>query len=123
MERKCLYCGKAINGRADKKFCDDQCRSGYYHIHKNESPDAFKTINRALKKNREAMSRLNPEGKTKVSLGKLLAAGFNPKYHTHLYKTKKGDTYFFCYEYGYLQLANDEFLLVKNESAPQVRST
>ena len=28
-EKRCLECGDVIKGRADKKFCDDQCRSNY----------------------------------------------------------------------------------------------
>ena len=29
MEKQCLECGTAIRGRADKKFCSDQCRNQY----------------------------------------------------------------------------------------------
>lgn len=28
-EKVCLECGEKIKGRADKKFCSDQCRVAY----------------------------------------------------------------------------------------------
>ena len=31
MERKCLQCGATIQGRADKKFCCDDCRTDYHN--------------------------------------------------------------------------------------------
>lgn len=36
MDRSCLDCGKALVGRADKKFCDDSCRNNYNNRIKND---------------------------------------------------------------------------------------
>ena len=115
MERTCLDCGNLIKGRADKKFCDDQCRSNYNNKLKPEIPPAIKKINAVLKHNRDILEKLNPEGKTKISKTKLVKAGFDLQYHTHQLQTQNGNIYIFCYEYGYLSLDNETFLLVKRE--------
>ena len=115
MERYCLECGAKIIGRVDKKFCSDQCRNTYNN-RMNRDENTFMTkINRALRKNRKILKELNPNGKAKTTKKRLLEAGFNFKYFTHVYKTKEGKIYYFCYEYGYLPLGNDYFALVINK--------
>lgn len=114
MERLCLDCGQKIIGRADKKFCDDQCRSNYNNRQRADDLNQVKIINHILLKNRRILTQLNTTGKTKVAKNKLEKAGFNFAYFTHLYQTAKGHSYYFCYEHGYLPLENDLYLLVKN---------
>lgn len=113
MDKLCLNCKKVVYGRIDKKFCDDQCRSTYNNTSNTEANKYIKSIDRLLKRNRSILQRLNPEGKIKVKAIKLTNLGYNFNYHTHHYKTQKGDNYFFCYEYGYLKLSETEYLLVK----------
>lgn len=115
-ERICLDCGKPVSGRRDKKFCDDYCRNNYYNQRTSETSEEFKAINQILKKNRKILEDLlPPDGKGKVS-GKLLAEkGFNQTYLTHTYTTQTGSVYRYCYEFGYLLLENDYFLIVKRE--------
>jgi hypothetical protein len=115
MEKQCLDCAEPIKGRADKKFCDDQCRSNYNNRLKSETSDFVKEVNTVLRRNRNVLQQLNPDGKTKISREKLLGKGFSFQYYTHTYQTQKGNTYYFCYEYGYLKLENDEILLVKRD--------
>ena len=114
-ERVCLDCGAPVKGRTDKKFCDDQCRSNYNNRLKINTDGFIKQINQILKKNRQALEKLNPEGKTRINKSKLLEQGFNFTYFTHVYETQKGQTYKFCYEYGYLELDENELLLVRKE--------
>ena len=115
MERFCLDCSELIKGRADKKFCDDQCRSNFNNRLKVEKNDYVKEVNSILSKNRSILQKLNPDGKTKITREKLLGKGFSFAYFTHIYQTQKGNIYHFCYEYGYLKLESDDFLLVKRE--------
>ncbi len=53
------------------------------------------------------------EDTAKTTRERLLKQRFNFSYHTHLYTTKTGKQYSYCYEYGYLPLDNDWFLLVR----------
>lgn len=115
MERLCLDCNAILNGRADKKFCDDQCRTNYNNKIRTEDHSYLNEVNRILRKNRDILKDKNPEGKVKLKRDQLIRKGFDFNYHTHTYTTQKGTTYIFCYEYGYLPLDNDEVLLIKRE--------
>ena len=115
MEKNCLDCNARIKGRADKKFCDDQCRSNYNNRLKADDSKEVKRINNLLLKNRKILIMLNPDGKTKLPKTKLDKAGFNFNYFTHQYHTAKGAVYIFCYDQGYLSLENDWYLLVKKQ--------
>ncbi|ANH83918.1 hypothetical protein A8C56_13300 [Niabella ginsenosidivorans] len=116
-EKQCLFCKKSIKGRADKKFCDDYCRNNYNNAAKGASVNLIRNINNVLRKNRQILSEhLKENGKTiKIHRDKLQSAGFQFRYNTNQYQTQKGQTYFFCYDYGYLPLENDWFLIVKLE--------
>ena len=117
MDRLCLDCHTPLKGRADKKFCDDQCRSNYNNKLKMKEHGYTKKINQILFHNRKILMEENPNGKTKVRKDQLLKKGFDFNYHTHIYTTQTANSYVFCYEFGYLLLENEEVLLVKREPA------
>ena len=77
----------------------------------------MRNVNNALSKNRRILEEMLPEGEemVKTTQEKLLQKGFLFKYITHLYTTKQGKTYYYCYEYGYLPLDNDWYLIVKRK--------
>ncbi len=114
-ERLCLDCGAMLLGRADKKFCNDQCRNNYNNRLNSNSSNLIRNTNNVLKRNRRILEELNPGGKTKTTRAKMAARGFNFDYITRFFHTKNGKTYHFCYEYGYLPLGGEEILLVKRE--------
>jgi hypothetical protein len=117
-EKICFACGKPLRGRVDKKFCDDYCRNNYNNGKKAKgSHSSFvRNINNSLFKNRKILeSILHDEETAKASKEKLQRLGFNFKYLTHLYTTKTGKTYFYCYDYGYLPLEHDWYLIVKKK--------
>ena len=114
-ERKCLDCGKTLHGRQDKKFCNDYCRNNYYN-RKNRNENALiRKVNAVLRKNRQILKSLNPSGKGKVSREELLIKGFDFHYFTNIYVTRKGSTYYFCYDQGYLPLEDDKYALVEKQ--------
>ena len=117
--KKCLACDKTLRGRVDKKFCDDYCRSNYNNLQKaTNKPDAYvKEVNNTLLKNRKILTEVltDKEEMTKTTSDKLTQKGFVFKYHTHTYKNKKEQTYFFCYDYGYLPLSENWFLVVRRK--------
>lgn len=111
-EKVCLECGDKIKGRADKKFCSDQCRISYNNKLNSDETNYIRNVNNILRKNRRILMELNPEGKSRVNRSKLNEKGFDFTYFTSLYKTKEGAIYHYCYEQGYLEMDNNYFLLV-----------
>jgi hypothetical protein len=112
--KKCLQCERPIKGRTDKKFCDDYCRNAYNNSMKAPSYNLMRNINNQLAKNRRLLEETIPTGEEmgKTTKEKLLSKGFSLKYFTHTYANKKGNIYFFCYDYGYLPLEGDWMLVV-----------
>ena len=117
--KNCLSCDKPIKGRADKKFCDDYCRNNYNNQQKAKGNHSayVRNINNALLKNRKILESLkgDKEEHVRANKEKLLALGFSFKYLTHTFKNKDGRIYFWSYDYGYLPLDNDWFLIVKTK--------
>ncbi|MBK6344553.1 MAG: hypothetical protein IPN08_11800 [Bacteroidales bacterium] len=112
MGKTCLDCGEPLVGRADKKFCCDQCRNNYNNHLNSESSLMVRQVNNILRRNRRILNNLVPIEKTTVHKEKLSSLGFNFNYFTHIYTTQKGNSYRFVYEYGYLPLENDFYMLV-----------
>lgn len=113
-EKLCLECGEPVKGRVDKKFCDDQCRSNYNNKANSDTTAEMRNINNVLRKNRRILETIvHADGKGKISKSKLLDKGFNFKYFTQTYTTQKGTVYKLCYDYGYLPIENDFYMIVK----------
>jgi predicted nucleic acid-binding Zn ribbon protein len=115
--KTCLACDKPIKGRSDKKFCDDSCRNNYNNELKSITNNQMRNVNNALSKNRRILEELLPEGEetAKATQSKMLQKGFLFKYVTHLYTTKTGKVYYYCYDYGYLPLDNEWYLIVRRK--------
>lgn len=115
--KECLACNRVLHGRTDKKFCNDYCRNSYNNqLKASTQSNRVRNINNALIRNRRILeSVLGNEKMIKVNKSKLLEHAFSFKYITHLYTNQKGNTYYFCYEFGYLPLENDWYLVVKRK--------
>lgn len=113
-QKFCVACERPVNGRTDKKFCNEVCRNGFNNRLNAESNNLVRNINHALNKNRRVMeSFFCAQDKLVITTAnQLLQRGFLFKYSTHQYTNKKGNTYFFCYDFGYL-VVEDKYLLVR----------
>lgn len=112
MSKVCLECGEPINGRADKKYCDDVCRNAYNNKHRSDVNNHMRKVNRRLAHNRKILEELNPHGKSKTSRQEMILRGFDFNYFTSIYETKKGGRYYFVYEQGYIELPDHTLALV-----------
>ena len=114
--KTCLFCDKPLKGRSDKKFCDDYCRAGYNNELRSVANRQMRKINNALGRNRRILVELltEQEDTAKVTQEKLLEKGFLFKYITHLNVDRSGKSYYYCYDFGYLPLENDWYLIVRN---------
>lgn len=115
MTKTCLECNEKIVGREDKKFCSDGCRNAYNNKINKDSTNYMRNINNKLRKNYRIISEFNVDGKSKTTRSKLMSKGFDFDYFTNILNTKTGNTYYFLYDQGYMQLENDYFMLVKKD--------
>jgi endogenous inhibitor of DNA gyrase (YacG/DUF329 family) len=73
MEKKCSECGNKVIGRADKKYCSDQCRAIHNNRLKFDKEKEVIRINSILRKNRTILKKYSPVGKTTVRKEILIA--------------------------------------------------
>ena len=115
--RTCLECSKPLKGRIDKKFCDEACRNVYNNKLNSDTNTYVRNLTNILRRNRRLLEESLPpnEEMTKLQRAKLLEKGYQFKYGTHTYTNKKGNIYYFCFEFGYLPLEGDWLLIVKRK--------
>lgn len=115
-KKKCLECGNELMGRIDKKFCSDGCRNAYHNKVNPATKNLIRNINNRLRKNYKVLDSFAlKDGKTRTTKTRLLDKNFDFDFITNLYTTKKGTTYYFVYDLGYLPLDNDYYMIVKRE--------
>lgn len=113
----CLSCNRGLHGRADKKFCNDYCRNTHNNHLNSPANNYVRNINHSLLRNRRILETLLPASLsiTKCTKQLLHSKGFAFHYFTHTQTNKKGNTYYFCYEYGYLIREGEKVLVVKKK--------
>jgi predicted nucleic acid-binding Zn ribbon protein len=113
----CQHCKTLITGRADKRFCSDQCRAiaGNNRRMEDKGENLIKQVNQVLRRNCNILKQASPQGKTTLRREVLNQADFDFRYFTNLYRTQKGSTYYFCYDFGYLLLPDDKVLIVNQQ--------
>ncbi|QQT25868.1 hypothetical protein [Sphingobacterium spiritivorum] len=113
-EKVCIECNNPLKGRSDKRFCDDGCRNNYNNRLNSDQTAFVRSINTILRKNRKIlMDTLGANNKVKVNKTDLNDMGFQFDFFTHQYITTAGKVYYFIYEFGYLSLVQDQYLLVR----------
>jgi len=120
LKRICKNCNEPLEGRTDKKFCSEYCKSSFhYEKDKEKEQSMYKKIDKHLKLNRRILKEYNRAGKSTVRKAVLMELGFKPEFFTHYWKNKEGQVYLFCYEYGFLSIQEknkSKYLLVHWQS-------
>ena len=112
-QHTCLQCSKTLAGRLDKKFCDDYCRNTYNNQNKRADQQYIQEVNKIIRKNRRILKSLCPIGKATVRKDVLDSLGFDYRYHSEIFKHKKG-TYYLCYDYAFMPV--NEYNTFTNET-------
>lgn len=112
-QKKCLACNRVLKGRADKKFCDDYCRSVINNRKYIAERGLIRRVNHVLLKNRRILEHLlnNTHGKVTILRKTLSARGFQFDFFTHTHHTADGKKYFCCYDLAYTELFNEELFI------------
>ena len=111
--RKCLECYEQLRGRADQKFCSDQCRSAYNNKQYLNTHNVINSVNRILKKNYFILSALQSEGKITTSKSDLQRKGYRFDYFTCTSTSRSNRINYYCYDQGYHENENNKVTLVK----------
>ena len=98
--RKCAQCDEPITGRADKRFCSDQCRFLYNSSKRLKAEAPILKANSTLRKNRSILKSLCPEGKATVKREVMEAMGYDFTMFSSVFTTRRG-MYYICYEYAF----------------------
>ena len=121
----CLNCREPIRkGRADKKFCDTNCKDEYNNAAKIAEGKEINKINTILKKNRRVLQKLfdaaNPDKNIKREL--LVRAGFEFGFLTHIVVTKvRSNEIIFCFDYGYREIEPGKYQIYHSFSKIRVK--
>jgi hypothetical protein len=115
-KRFCQSCSQILQGRTDKKFCDDGCRNNFNNLQNSVVNKEVRDINRILKRNRTILLALLPAGKQQLIVRKesLLLEGFNFSYSTHQGLVPGGSSYQICYDIGLIPQENSEYLILRS---------
>lgn len=110
----CENCGKELKGRSDKRFCDDSCRNTYNHRQRMPDNEVMSPVINILKKNRNIlMTEFDKDHRT-MTKSELMSLGFNFDYCTQR-KTLSLSQYYFCFDYGYELLPNDQIEIISEQ--------
>ena len=114
--KHCLQCGLRINGRSDKKYCSDACRTDFNNKLKTDN-NYVRMVSKTLRKNRLILEKLTqtnnyPNGITKRLL---IDMGYNFNYHTHVYYSENNIKYVYCFEFGFCMAPNGSIELLDKD--------
>lgn len=114
-KKNCLSCQRPLNGRIDKKFCDDYCRSAFNNKKYIQEKGFIRRVNHLLLRNRRILETCLSDSGQPIRIFKqeLSSKGFQFDYFTHSFISADGKQYFCCYDHAYSILSNDEFVVMR----------
>lgn len=113
--KKCMTCGRPLQGRVDKKFCDDYCRSAYNNRKYTHERGYIRKVNHLLLRNRRILASYVLEEKENQPVPKelLYSKGFQFDYFTHTEIAEDGARYYCCYDHAYQLITEQELKICK----------
>jgi hypothetical protein len=112
MNTSCLECSEKITGRADKKFCCDQCRTQFHNRATASEARVMREVNAVLRKNRRILSDILGDSEvTRIPREKLLTRGFDFTFSTRHLEPVNGRTWQIIYDVG-CAIENREEVLI-----------
>lgn len=98
----CLECGDKIRyGRADKKFCCDECKVRHYNNLAKVSRAYRRKIMNRLSRNYQILEQLVKAGESSVELTDLMSFGFSPDAVTGFHKNRFKSDEYWCFDIKY----------------------
>jgi len=113
--RVCLKCHEQLRGRADQKFCSDQCRSSFNNLQYIESNNVIRNINRILKKNYYILCSFDSDSKITIPKSDLQNKGYRFDYFTFTCTSKSQKINYFVYDHGFREYDKDKVFLIRRK--------
>jgi hypothetical protein len=112
--KKCTECKIELKGRTDKKFCSVQCKNDYNNTIRKGTKKDTAIIDSYLHRNREILMTLLGDN-NKIQLDKLILsrAKFRFEYHTGHYLNKEGKTYWYVYDFAWMDFSDQKVLIIR----------
>ena len=111
--RTCVFCGRELTGRLDKKFCDDICRNNYAYRRNKHNDEIIKKTNKTLLHNRNILKSISECRRKIVKKQLLVDNDFDFDVITGVYKTHRQYEYKMLYDYAYRCINDEEVLILK----------
>ncbi|MBI1306501.1 MAG: hypothetical protein GC181_07800 [Bacteroidetes bacterium] len=113
--KTCNTCGRDLKGRADKKFCNYQCRNRFHNHRSYGTIAMIRDINNRLRQNHRILISYLDSSKNLVRKRELQNSGFDFSYYTKKLTVDDGQPCYFCYDVGYFPHENDYFALIARD--------
>ncbi len=111
----CSICSAEIVGRRDKIFCSQKCKSFYHRHRKKQHQSITNPVDKMLHRNwvilQEYYERINKR-KFFIPKAELVKEGFKLDYHTTSQKNKKGKTYYYIYNFGWMDFSDKDLMVI-----------
>jgi hypothetical protein len=112
--RVCQHCKDEIQGRSDKKFCNDACRSSFNNIKYSDYNTHVKKVNQRLRNNHRVLQNLLEQHEEKwISETVLMNAGFQFQFYTHVHLHPDGMLFKMVYDCCYTGLERSMYYVAK----------
>ena len=112
-KRYCIFCGKELKGRSDKKFCDDACRNNYGYQQNKHNNEVINKINKSLLYNRNVLKSITKCRRKIVKKQMLVDNDFDFDMMTGVRRTQKQQEYKLVYDYAYRYINDEDVLIIK----------
>ena len=112
-KRCCIFCGRELTGRSDKKFCDDNCRNNHSYKQNKCNNDVINKINKSLLYNRNILKSITKSRRKIVKKQILVNNKFNFDMMTGVRRTQKQQEYKLVYDYAYRYINDEDVLIIK----------
>ncbi len=113
----CPICKNNFVGRTDKKFCSVACKS-YYHANLRKVTEiAVQKIDTILHRNRSILLEILGKHAVQIKITRIILdqKKFNFKYHTHFQTNLQGKTYYYVYDFAWMEFSDNEVLIVRRK--------
>ena len=114
--KHCPMCGSKISGRSDKIYCSVKCKSQYHLERKAQHLPFTSPIDKILHRNWIILTEyyeITGTRKFFVSKAELNKAGFHINYFTTIHTNAKGKTYYYVYNFGWMEFSETEMMVVR----------